>query len=135
MRKLLYHLNFSLALAMLVLIYVDNRNPMMGFLSSPLGYGYLFAFAGLTAVNCGLAAFSGRKKHRSSAPQEIKATQIKTAPQTKTVPKTAPAPRTNRAVSPAAEMAEARPAAPAPKKEKSSSDFNELMSEIDKLLS
>ncbi len=43
LRKILPHLGIALGLAMLVVLYVNDRNPMMGFLSAPVSTVYLIA--------------------------------------------------------------------------------------------
>ena len=62
MKRLLLHFNLALAICMLVVVYVDNRNPMMGFLKSTMGFLYLFAFCLITAVNCIVWIREGPKK-------------------------------------------------------------------------
>lgn len=132
MRKLLLHLNFSLALAMLVLIYVDNRNPMMGFLACPLGYAYLFSFAGLTALNCALSLFrKPRRKSRQPASQAASGRAVKEDyPQP--IPVRRPSSVTETELSASHRIPAPRTTGEPPRT--SSSDFDSLMSEIDNLL-
>jgi len=55
MRRFLLHLNLTQAIAVLILIYLDDRNPMMGFLRSKTGYGFLILFCLVTLINCVLS--------------------------------------------------------------------------------
>lgn len=49
MKKFLPYLTLALAVCCIVIFYIDNRNPMMGFLKSPIGYVYMALFA-LSAI-------------------------------------------------------------------------------------
>ena len=46
--RALPHLTAALAVCVIVITYIDNRNPMMGFLRSNVGYIYLFALGFLS---------------------------------------------------------------------------------------
>ena len=45
MKRFLPNLTASMAVCMLVIAYIDDRNPMMGFLSSVVGKLYMVAFS------------------------------------------------------------------------------------------
>lgn len=137
MRKFLLHLNFSLALAMLVLVYCDNRNPMMGFLSCPLGYSYLFAFSGLTVLNGMINLFRPRKKRKVNPKTKAAGTF---AVDTPAFPRSKMAGedsiRENKKSTDQSRRAEERMFTPqsVSRESHSSSEFDNLMSEIDELL-
>ncbi|MCF0134924.1 MAG: hypothetical protein HUJ69_00700 [Lachnospiraceae bacterium] len=44
MKKFLPHLTIAMAIAMAAITYVDDRNPMMGFLRSSAGHIYIYLF-------------------------------------------------------------------------------------------
>lgn len=50
LKKFMPHLSMSMAVAMAVIVYVDDRNPRMGFLSSVTGRIYSFAFCIIALV-------------------------------------------------------------------------------------
>lgn len=65
MKRFLPHLNLAMAICMLVITYVDNRNPMMGFLKSTVGFVYLLAFGLITLINCIVCIRGAQKKGKS----------------------------------------------------------------------
>lgn len=125
MRKFLQHLNFALALAMLVIIYCDNRNPLMGFLSCPLGYGYLFTFAGLTALNFILLLFFPKRKKIPPGK--------KTLPEVQTVSKARGKGASAQSLQTSAPVS-VRQSGQDPEPKADQMDLDSLISEIDELL-
>jgi len=61
LKQFIPHLTASMAVAMAVIVYVDDRNPRMGFLSSVTGRIYSFAFC-LLALTAGILLIKEYRK-------------------------------------------------------------------------
>ena len=64
LRRVMPHLCISFALAIMVLAYVDNRNPMMCFLSSASGWALLYTAGAVFIFNAILQLRRPRRKKK-----------------------------------------------------------------------
>ena len=65
LRRVMPHLCISFALAIMVLAYVDNRNPMMCFLSSDSGWTLLYTGGAVFIFNAILQLCRPRRRERA----------------------------------------------------------------------
>lgn len=77
MKRILPHLTLSMAIAVAFITYLDDRNPMMGFLRSLLGRGFLYAFCTLTAVTCLVLIIDRFRKDRHNYRMEKRMEALK----------------------------------------------------------
>ena len=60
-KEFLPHLCLSMALAMVVIVILDVRNPLMKFLTSNTSRIYIYAFCALTVLVCFISMIDNRK--------------------------------------------------------------------------
>lgn len=66
MKRILTHLCLCMSVCMAVIVYIDDRNPMMGFLRSTTGRIYSIAFCLIALIVSILWIADDRKKRKKA---------------------------------------------------------------------
>lgn len=79
MKRILPHLCLVMSVCMAVIVYIDDRNPMMGFLKSGIGRIYSLAFCVLVLITSIVFIVERRRKDRQIYRNELRQQKLQEA--------------------------------------------------------